>query len=119
VQLLERLMYLRASAGDTVAIERPFVGLNGHTALELGRLWGALTATALRAGCTVVDVTPGEAKQAATGDGRAHKDAVQRVVRLTFELAEMPGEHEADAIAVALAAAGKARAEAVQCRGGG
>ncbi len=92
---------------DRVAIETPYVGKSYRTALQLGRVWGALTALALEyTGDLPIDITPAEAKLAATGRGNAPKDVVQVMVRAEFGL-QVVGEHESDAIAVALAASAR------------
>jgi Holliday junction resolvasome RuvABC endonuclease subunit len=56
-------------------------------------------------------VTPAEAKKAATGKGNADKQAVSHGVAARFGLSPKPPYNAADAIAVALAQAGKEHAK--------
>ncbi len=96
---------------DVVALEEPFVGRNGHTAMQLARMTGALAgAITVAWKVPVVWVGPTEAKLAATGDGRADKRAVRKMIQAQFPNA-YPGEHACDAVGVALAAAGKIKLE--------
>ena len=97
---------------DVVALESPFVWRNRTTSLRLGALHDAVARVARAAHIRAMDVTPAEAKKAATSNGRADKRLVQRLICARFGLASV-GEHQADAIAVALAAAGKLQVEAL------
>lgn len=114
VARLGRLLTLYPEA-QLVAIEQPFVGPSAKVSLELGAVFGALWCRADMAdGRRVLAITPAEAKLAATGDGHADKRAVQRALQAQFGNwgPDRPlGEHQADAIAVALAAWGKIKAE--------
>jgi len=101
-------VFCRQHAGlDVVAIERPFVGMNRKTALLLGMLYGALVVSCRS--WKLVPVTPAEAKLAATGRGNADKKLVRQMIMAQFGLNVPIGEHQADAVAVALAAAGKVK----------
>lgn len=97
---------------DCIAIEQPFAGPSGKTSMQLGALFGALIVAAQA--WPVMSVTPAEAKLAATGRGNADKKMVMQMVAAQFGLDVKVGEHQADAVAVALAAAGKLKVEALR-----
>ena len=87
-----------------VAVEAPFVGPNGQTSLQLGKLGGALySITYQLTGHFPIEVTPSEIKRAMTGNGQAGKALMMQLARARYAL-ESVGEHEADALAVCLAA---------------
>jgi crossover junction endodeoxyribonuclease RuvC len=85
-----------------VVIERPFVGKSVRDAMTLnaGRAVCMLAAAASRA--RVFDYAPAQVKKAATGNGQASKDQVQRMVATLLRLKETPPPDAADAIALAL-----------------
>jgi crossover junction endodeoxyribonuclease RuvC len=58
----------------------------------------------------VREATPNEVKVAVAGDGRAEKDAVQRMVKLVLGLSELPRPDDAaDALALAMCVANRER----------
>lgn len=85
-----------------VVIERPFVGKSARDALTLnaGRAVCMLAAAALRA--RVYEYAPSQVKKAATGNGNATKEYVQRMVKIQLGLREVPEPDIADAIALGL-----------------
>ena len=85
-----------------VVIERPFVGKSARDAMTLnaGRAVCMLAAAVAKA--RVFDYAPAQVKKAATGNGQATKDFVQRMVVVTLGLKETPPADAADAIALAL-----------------
>ena len=85
-----------------VVIERPFVGKNTRDTMTLnaGRAVCMLAAAVARA--RVFDYAPSQVKKAATGNGQATKDFVQRMVAVTLGLKDAPPADAADAIALAL-----------------
>jgi crossover junction endodeoxyribonuclease RuvC len=99
-ELRELLAELRP---DVVAVERLFFQTNVRTAMSVGQASGLVLAAAAQAGCTVVQYTPGQVKQAVAGYGAAGKDQVQRMVQSLLGLAEVPRPPDAaDALALAL-----------------
>jgi crossover junction endodeoxyribonuclease RuvC len=100
---------------DAIYTEKPFCGPNGKTTLALGKLWGALWATAGRHGHDLQAVTPAEAKRAATGKGNASKAQVQAMIQM--QVGRSMGEHACDAVAVCLAAAGQIKLAEWKARG--
>lgn len=93
---------------DIVAIESPFVGKNRQTALQLGLMRGiAWTIAIRRLNIVPIEITPAEAKQALTGNGRASKTDMMYFARL-HSAVYLP-EHASDALGVAIAAWGQWR----------
>lgn len=83
------------------SVETVFHSLNPRTALVLGQARGAAFA-ALGGGLPVHEYAPGEIKRAVTGNGRAAKEQVGRMVGLLLG-GEPPGdEHACDALAAAI-----------------
>jgi len=97
---IERLF--RRHRPQHVIIERPFVGKSVRDAMTLnaGRAVCMLAAAASKA--RVFDYAPAQVKKAATGNGHATKDQVQRMVVVTLGLKETPPADAADAIALGL-----------------
>ena len=97
---IERLF--RRHRPTHVVIERPFAGKNIRDAMTLnaGRAVCMLAAAAAKA--RVFDYAPAQVKKAATGNGQATKDFVQRMVVVTLGLKETPPADAADAIALGL-----------------
>jgi len=97
---IERLF--RRHRPQHVIIERPFAGKNIRDAMTLnaGRAVCMLAAAASKA--RVFDYAPAQVKKAATGNGQASKEFVQRMVATTLGLKEPPPPDAADAIALGL-----------------
>lgn len=97
---IERLF--RRHRPHHVIIERPFVGKNIRDAMTLnaGRAVCMLAAAASKA--RVFDYAPAQVKKAATGNGQATKEFVQRMVASTLGLKDPPPADAADAIALGL-----------------
>jgi crossover junction endodeoxyribonuclease RuvC len=88
---------------DVVAVERLFFQANVRTAMSVGQASGLVLAAAARAGCEVVEYTPGQVKQAVAGYGAATKEQVQRMVQSLLGLTDRPRPPDAaDALALAL-----------------
>jgi len=83
-----------------VVIERPFVGKNPRDAMTLnaGRAVCMLAAAAAKA--RVFDYAPAQVKKAATGNGQATKELVQRMIAAMLRLKDIPPSDAADAIAL-------------------
>jgi crossover junction endodeoxyribonuclease RuvC len=97
---IERLF--RRHRPAQVVIERPFVGKNVRDAMTLnaGRAVCMLAAAARKA--RVFDYAPAQVKKCVSGNGQASKETVQRMVRVTLGLRELPPPDAADAIALAI-----------------
>jgi len=114
--LAERLLTIHAGLGDVIAAHRPdvmaveslFNARNPRSSLILGHARGAVLLAGAQAGLTVVEYAPREVKQALTGNGAAAKEQVRFMVVRLLRLKEDPPLDESDALAVALAHAGRA-----------
>lgn len=85
-----------------LAIEAAFVHENARTALVLGQARGLPIALAAARGLSVHEYPPATVKRTIVGSGRAEKAQVRQMTKILLNLAELPGEDEADALAVAL-----------------
>jgi crossover junction endodeoxyribonuclease RuvC len=96
---------------DLAALETPFHGLNARSLIVLAEARGALLAALAGHGVEIAEYSPAEVKSAVTGNGRADKDQVARMVRLLLG----PGTGGAmspdasDALALALCCAQRFR----------
>lgn len=85
-----------------VSIERVYFNRNVSSAITTGGAIGVCLLASEQAGITSFLLTPQQAKAAATGNGRASKEMMRRVLgRLLCE--DIRNHHEADAAAVAIA----------------
>lgn len=90
-------------APDVVSIERVFVQSNHNTVLGTAQAAGLAMLAAAQRGIPVALHTPTEAKLAITGDGRAQKIQVERMVTRILNLSAMPTPADAaDALALAI-----------------
>jgi crossover junction endodeoxyribonuclease RuvC len=105
-RLLQLLNGLRELIGehapDEFAMEQVFVRRNVASALVLGQARGAALCAVAEAGLPLHEYAPASIKQAIAGSGRAEKPQVQRMVKVLLNLAEIPVEDAADALACAL-----------------
>ena len=89
-----------------MAVERLFFSRNVQTAFAVGQARGVVLVAAARAGVPVREATPSEVKLAVSGDGRADKEQVGRMVQLVLGMERVPTPDDAaDALAVAIWAA--------------
>lgn len=92
-------------APDLLAIETLFFGTNKKTAIGVAEARGAVLAAAGAAHVAVVEHSPQIVKLAVTGDGRADKAAIARMVPKVIALPPKRRlDDELDAIALAIAA---------------
>jgi crossover junction endodeoxyribonuclease RuvC len=88
---------------EVMAIEQVFTNRNRQSAIGVGRAAGVAMLAAAQSGLRVHEYVPTMVKSAITGDGRANKEAVQRMVARHLNLADLPRPDDAaDALAVAL-----------------
>ena len=97
---------------DAAAVEQVFVAASPRSALVLGQARGAVLAALGGAGLVVREYAASQVKQAVTGDGRASKAQVQRMVGRLLSLERAPATDAADALAVALRHLNGSRLEA-------
>jgi crossover junction endodeoxyribonuclease RuvC len=89
-----------------MAVERLFFSRNVQTAFAVGQARGVVLVAAARAGVGVREATPSEVKVAVSGDGRADKEQIGRMVQLVLGLERVPTPDDAaDALAIAIWAA--------------
>jgi crossover junction endodeoxyribonuclease RuvC len=86
-----------------LAVESAFVKDNPRTALVLGQARGLPIALAAARGMPVHEYAPALVKRRICGSGRAEKGQMREMVKILLGLPELPGEDEADALAVAVA----------------
>jgi crossover junction endodeoxyribonuclease RuvC len=88
---------------EVVVIEHVFFQNNARTAMSVSQASGLAMVVAAQAGCTVVQYTSNEVKQALVGYGGATKQQVQRMVASVLHLDEPPRPPDvADALALAV-----------------
>ena len=110
VSLGERLARLAADLGDLVdrwqpavaVLEEPFHGVNSRSLIVLAQARGALLATLAARQVPIEEYSPAEVKSAVTGNGRAGKDQVTRMVAMLLPGSGPLRADAADALAVAL-----------------
>lgn len=90
---------------DVCVLERLFFTKNQKTAMRVAETRGALLAAVTGLGVRVLEFGPGEIKVAITGNGRATKEQMIKMVQHIARLKETKGyDDEYDAVAVALTA---------------
>jgi crossover junction endodeoxyribonuclease RuvC len=113
-----RLFHLSSCLGELVdrcrpdlaVLETPFHGMNSRSLVVLAEARGALLAVLAGRGLEIREYTPAEVKSAVTGNGRADKEQVARMVRLLLSARGDGWASDAtDALAVALCCAQRLR----------
>jgi crossover junction endodeoxyribonuclease RuvC len=95
---------------DLAVLETPFHGMNAHSLIVLAQARGALLAVLAGRGIEIREYSPAEVKSAVTGNGRADKDQVARMVRLLLAArGESWASDATDALAVAICCAQRLR----------
>ena len=94
---------------EVVAVEGIFHSVNVKSVIKLGHVKGVALLAAADAGLLVHEYSPLEIKSAVVGYGRAEKSQVQQMVQLLLGLKSVPPEDAADALAVALCHANRAK----------
>ena len=85
------------------AIEDIFFGKNAKSAMRLGQARGAAIVAAASKEIPIYEYSARKVKQSLTGNGNAHKNQVQFMVKATLQMDHMPEPMDAsDALAVAL-----------------
>lgn len=96
---------------DAVSVEQVFVARGARAALVLGQARGVALAAVGSAGLGLHEYAPARIKQSVTGNGRAAKLQVQRMVRRLLHLERTPASDAADALAAAICHAKASRLE--------
>src|SRR5947209_2555042 len=95
---------------DLAVLETPFHGMNARSLIVLAQARGALLAVVAGRGIEICEYSPAEVKSAVTGNGRADKDQVARMVRLLLSArCEGWASDATDALAVAICCAQRLR----------
>lgn len=95
---------------DVAALESPFHGMNSRSLIVLAQARGALLATLAGHGVPVLEYAPAQVKTAVTGNGRAGKQQVARMVQTLLGLHDPTlSADTTDALAVAICAAHRYR----------
>ena len=89
-------------APGEVAVEKVFVNVNPQSTLLLGQARGAAICAAVINSLPVSEYTALQVKQAVVGNGHAHKEQVQEMVRRLLKLPGDPSADAADALACAI-----------------
>lgn len=76
---------------DLAVLETPFHGMNSRSLIVLAEARGVLLAGLAGRGIEIREYSPAEVKSAVTGNGRADKEQVARMVRLLL-IVEPKGE---------------------------
>ncbi|MBM5789595.1 crossover junction endodeoxyribonuclease RuvC [Candidatus Parcubacteria bacterium] len=91
-----------------VAVEKLYFGKMTTNAMKVAEARGVALLMAAQSGAPVLEFTPAQVKLALTGDGKAGKAGVQRMVKELLGLPQPPKPDDAaDALAVAITAANK------------
>jgi crossover junction endodeoxyribonuclease RuvC len=93
---------IERSSPDVMSIEDVFFSKNSRSALKLGEARGVALLAATISGITVYEYAPAEVKLALTGQGRANKQEVQKMISLILGVTEWNKEDASDAVAIAL-----------------
>ncbi len=104
---------------QVAVLETPYLGLNPRSLVVLAQARGALLGTLASRGVQIREYSPAEVKSAVTGNGRADKLQVARMVALHLPGVPADASDDAtDALAVALCYAHRLRLERLTERSG-
>lgn len=96
---------IKAHKPQLASIEQLFFNKNVRTALTVGQARGVALLTLRENQLPIIDFTPSQVKQAVSSYGQASKLQVQKMVKLTLNLKELPQPDDAaDALAIAICA---------------
>jgi len=109
---------VRREVPEMAVIEALYHGVNPRSSIVLAQARGALLVTLARLGLEVHEYSPAEVKTAVTGNGRADKQQVARMVRLMLGLGEQKlAADTTDALAVAICFAQRQRLDSRRIEG--
>jgi crossover junction endodeoxyribonuclease RuvC len=95
---------------DRAVLEAPFLGINTRSLIVLAQARGVLLAGLARRAVAIDEYSPAEVKSAVTGNGRADKQQVARMVHILLGAREAGWSADAtDALAAALCGAQRLR----------
>jgi len=94
---------IKTFSPQELVIEEIFFSKNTRSAINVGKVFGAVALTAALLGIDLFVYTPLQVKQAVVGYGRASKYQIQEMVKVLLSLTAIPNsEHAADALAVVI-----------------
>ncbi len=94
---------IKADQPDVMAIEKLFFKQNITTGISVAEARGVCMLVAKQHNLPIFEYSPNQIKKAICGYGQAHKPQIQEMVRLHFNLKEVPKPDDAaDALAVAI-----------------
>jgi len=89
---------------EKVGVEKLYFTKNKKTAIAVAEARGVILNTIIKTGTPFLEIGPGEVKLAVTGDGRATKEAVARMVNYFLEIKpKKMVDDVSDALAIAIA----------------
>jgi len=93
------------SKPDLMAVEQLYFTNNQKTGIQVAQARGVILLLAAQNGIPLMEFTPNQVKSSLTGDGKANKAAVQRMVKQLLGLARIPKPDDAaDSLLFSLAA---------------
>lgn len=93
---------LKEHQPELAVIEKLYFSVNEKTALDVAQARGVMVAAVAMQNIPIIEPTPPELKSCITGDGAADKKQMQQMVKMIFNLAEIPQPDDtADALALA------------------
>jgi len=93
-----------------IAMEKLFFGKSSTTAMRVSEVRGMVRLLCAEANIPIIEFTPAQIKKTTTGDGKAGKAGMQKMVQHLLGLKTIPKPDDAaDALAVALTAVGNFR----------
>ena len=96
------ILVVERFAPRVAVLEEPFHGVNSRSLIVLAQARGALLAALALRTIEIAELTPAEVKSAITGNGRADKQQVARMVAMLLPGARDLAADTSDALAVAL-----------------
>lgn len=94
---------IRQTKPDHMVVEKLFFAQNVTTGMTVSQARGVVLLCGIQAGMDITEYTPLQIKQSLTGYGRADKQQMQEMVRVTLGLQETPRPDDcADALAAAI-----------------
>ncbi len=87
-QKLEQIIKIHQPS--EAAVETLFFSKNTKTALQVAEARGIILVTLLRHNVKIFEYNPMSIKEAVTGNGRADKQAVEKMIRLEFKIQDEP-----------------------------
>ena len=103
VQIHQGIMdVIKTYEPEEAGIETVYFSKNSKSAIPVAQARGVVLYTLASQGVPFAEYTPLELKQAVVGNGRAEKVQVQQLIKMIFNLAELPRpDHASDALAAA------------------